>query len=202
MSKYHYILDAGHGGIINGVYQTAGKRSPLWNDGRQLFEGEFNRDVVKRLATLLCKHYIDHTILFDTEKDMRLRDRVNKINMIWGYRQDIVLVSIHANAGGGTGFEVFTSIGQTKSDLFATVFYKEMKRDFQELRGRQDFLDGDPDKEANFYVLKRTKCPAILVECAFMDRLKPDCELLMSDKGRNRFAKSFLKAIRKCETIP
>ena len=28
MSRYTWLLDAGHGGIIDGVYQTAGKRSP------------------------------------------------------------------------------------------------------------------------------------------------------------------------------
>lgn len=37
------ILDAGHG------YNTKGKRSPVWSDGSQLFEWEFNRDVVKRI---------------------------------------------------------------------------------------------------------------------------------------------------------
>ncbi|MCG9704983.1 hypothetical protein [Photobacterium damselae] len=43
MKQPLFILDAGHGGIINGQYQTAGKRSPIWSDGSQLFEGEFKR---------------------------------------------------------------------------------------------------------------------------------------------------------------
>jgi hypothetical protein len=51
-SKYIWILDNGHGGIIDGVYQTSGKRSPKWEDGTQLFEGEFNRAVVKRIVKL------------------------------------------------------------------------------------------------------------------------------------------------------
>ena len=41
-SNYLWILDNGHGGMIDGVYQTPGKRSPVWPDGTQLFEGEFN----------------------------------------------------------------------------------------------------------------------------------------------------------------
>ena len=48
-SKYLWILDNGHGGMIDGVYQTPGKRSPVWPDGTQLFEGEFNRAIVDRL---------------------------------------------------------------------------------------------------------------------------------------------------------
>jgi hypothetical protein len=48
-SNYLWIFDNGHGGIIDGVYQTAGKRSPLWPDGEILYEGEFNRSIVNRL---------------------------------------------------------------------------------------------------------------------------------------------------------
>jgi len=52
MSRYTWLLDPGHGGIIDGVYQTAGKRSPRFPDGSILYEGEFNRDVVKRIMQL------------------------------------------------------------------------------------------------------------------------------------------------------
>ena len=35
------ILDPGHG------FNTEGKRSPVWEDGTQLFEWEFNRDIAR-----------------------------------------------------------------------------------------------------------------------------------------------------------
>ncbi len=41
------ILDAGHG------VDCAGKRSPIWGDGSQLLEWEFNRDIVRRIAAML-----------------------------------------------------------------------------------------------------------------------------------------------------
>lgn len=41
------LLDNGHG------YDTPGKRSPIWPDGSQLFEWEFNRDIVSRIEILL-----------------------------------------------------------------------------------------------------------------------------------------------------
>ena len=44
------ILDAGHGGMIDGEYQTAGKRSPIWDDGSQYFEGVGNREIVSKLT--------------------------------------------------------------------------------------------------------------------------------------------------------
>jgi len=48
------IIDNGHGGIVNGEYVTNGKRSPVWDDGTQLFEGVWNRQVAKKIHEL-CK---------------------------------------------------------------------------------------------------------------------------------------------------
>ena len=56
----HIILDNGHGGMLNGKYQTSGKRSPKWPDGSQMFEGVFNRGVVQKIARLLDWAEISH----------------------------------------------------------------------------------------------------------------------------------------------
>ena len=80
---YVWILDNGHGGIIDGIYQTAGKRSPKWEDGTQLFEGEFNRAVVKRIIELCKVEGIECINLVDTEKDLSLRWRTDEANDIF-----------------------------------------------------------------------------------------------------------------------
>jgi N-acetylmuramoyl-L-alanine amidase len=201
MSKYVWLLDAGHGGIIDGVYQTNGKRSPIWPDGRQLFEGEFNRDIVNRISGMLNNASIHNFILVKDNTDVSLADRViraNNINM--GNNGFTVYLSIHANAGGGSGYEVFTTKGQTKADAFATVFYKELGKEFPTMKGRPDVSDGDPDKEESFYVLKYSNMPAILTENFFMDTLNPDCELIMSEEGRQRIAKAHYNAIMYIES--
>ena len=46
MSRLRILLDNGHG------QETPGKRSPVWADGSQLFEYEFNRDIVRRIARM------------------------------------------------------------------------------------------------------------------------------------------------------
>ena len=53
------ILDAGHGGLINGVYQTSGKRSPVWSDGTQYFEGVGNREIYEKLRAKLTANCIE-----------------------------------------------------------------------------------------------------------------------------------------------
>ena len=56
------------GGIIDGINQTASKRSPTFDDGRILFEGEFNRYIVNKLSKECHEHYIDHTMLVNTAR--------------------------------------------------------------------------------------------------------------------------------------
>ena len=197
-SKCKVLLDNGHGGIINGIYQTAGKRSPVWPDGRQLFEGEFNRAIVNRVSKLLDNKGIDNLILVPELTDVSLGTRVSRANKEYIHDKRCIFLSVHANAGGGTGFEVFTSPGETKSDKHATIYFNEYKKEFPELRARQDITDGDPDKEANYYVLVHTYMPACLMECAFMDTLQ-NCKMLFSETDRDRFASAIVTAIEKIE---
>ena len=195
-SKYVYLLDAGHGGIIDGVYQTSGKRSPIWSDGSQLFEGEFNRDIVKRLSKLLRASGIRYKIITPEQNDISLKERVRRAN---NYHTELgkkcILFSIHGNGGGGTGFEVFTSKGTTRSDGYATILFNQVNKLFPNKKMRSDVSDGDPDKEAQFYILKHTMMPAILSENFFMDQ-EIDCRLMLSDEGRQKIAEAHFNAIK------
>jgi N-acetylmuramoyl-L-alanine amidase len=103
-------------------------------------------------------------------------------------------LSIHSNAGRGKGFEVFTSEGQTKSDMWADRFIKQLKKDFPEWGMRTDTTDGDEDKEENFFVLKNTKMPAVLLELLFFDE-ESQALFLESEIGQNRIVESLNKAI-------
>ena len=191
------LLDNGHG------KDTAGKRSPVWADGSQLFEYEFNRDIVRRIAEKLDLYGIPYRILVPEENDISLSERVKRANQIAKDNDGKVYVlSIHANAGGGTGWEVYTSPGQTPADAIATVFFEEAGREFYHdgWRMRFDYADGDPDKESAFYILKHTSCPAILTENFFMDTEK-DCRFIMSDDGRERIANMHVAAIKRVLTL-
>jgi N-acetylmuramoyl-L-alanine amidase len=72
------LLDAGHGGIINGKYQTPGNRSPKWSDGSQLFEGEFNRWIVNGIAERLSMMRIPYVLIAPEQRDITLKTRVNR----------------------------------------------------------------------------------------------------------------------------
>jgi N-acetylmuramoyl-L-alanine amidase len=185
------ILDNGHG------ENTTGKRSPVLADGKQLFEYEFNRDIVQRIFAALGRFGINRHILVPEYTDISLAERCRRANEIYAKDKTAFLLSIHANAGGGTGWECYTSKGKTKSDGMATIFYEQAEKTFgKEWKIRKDLSDGDPDKEENFYILKNTACPTVLTENFFMDTER-DCRFIMGEAGRQAVADVHVAAVRR-----
>jgi N-acetylmuramoyl-L-alanine amidase len=155
-------LDPGHGGLKNGVYQTAGKRSLNPVDGDWFYEGVNNRIYAKEYAKVLEK--AGHEVVFivdpDDPTDVPLSTRVTIANA-----KDLdLLVSIHSNAASNTsarGFEVFTAPNASKmSNMYADEWIKQMRAMFPELRNRGH-------KKSNFTMIARPTCPAILLELEF-----------------------------------
>ena len=189
------LLDNGHGGLINGIYQTKGKRSPVWEDGSQLYEGEFNRAIVARIAEFLTSLSIPYVLIAPESQDIKLDARIVRANK---YKDTpCFLVSVHANAGRGKGFEIYTSRGQTKSDEIADVFVEEFKKAFPGQKVRCDYSDGDIDKEADFVMLQKTAMPAVMTENFFMDNEKECRGILLTRSGRDRIARFHVEAIRR-----
>jgi len=202
MSKYIYILDPGHGGLIDNVYQTSGKRSPKWSDGSIYYEGVGNRQIAKKVGNQLQKLDIDFVYTVDPSngKDVSLTTRINFVNKLPAKNK--VLISIHSNGASiesASGFEIFTSAGQTKSDAIATVIYEEFQKEFTESKFRKDISDGDVDKENPLYITGKSDCPAVLLECFFMTNEKECKEILMTEEGQNRIVKCIVQAICKLE---
>jgi N-acetylmuramoyl-L-alanine amidase len=206
-SNYIWLFDNGHGGIIDGVYQTAGKRSPEWPDGEILYEGEFNRSIVNRLMKICTDAGIECVNLVDTQEDVPLSERTDKANDIYRQQRDkdgksCIYVSIHANGfsdESAKGWSVYTSEGETKSDLIATILHNKSSEEFPDEKMRKDTSDGDPDKESNFWVLRKTVMPAILSENFFMTNSDNCHDYLLSEDGRDRIAKIHFEMIQEVE---
>ncbi|MCP4125358.1 MAG: N-acetylmuramoyl-L-alanine amidase [Bacteroidetes bacterium] len=201
MSKV-ILLDAGHGGIINGSYVTSGKRSPKWADGSQYFEGVGNRIIRRILAAMLVEAGIPYHFVSTGNEDVDLDDRVAIINAhcrAYGAK-NCLLVSIHSNGfkkESAHGWEVFTSLGQTASDSYATILFNEMRAVFPHRNYRMDKKDGDVDKEANFYIIANSACPAILSENWFHTNEDECKNILMNPEGQYKIALAHFNMIQK-----
>lgn len=192
--SYTVILDNGHGGMINGNYQTPGKRSPNWSKG-VLYEGMFNRWVVNRIIEKLDRKNIPYYHISPELNDVSLSTRASRANKIYSSDRNVWLLSIHANAGGGKGVEGFTTKGLTKSDPLMEIVLKNLEQDLQgEQNMRYDWTDGDRDKESNFYILRIPYCPAGLLETGFMDN-QSDYNNLWDEKYISKVVDSLVKSI-------
>lgn len=206
------IIDAGHGGLKDGKYTTpasVGKRY-TFSDGTQIYEGDINRKIGKLLIEMLDEAGIPyHNLTVDTLEDVSLKERVEKANALCAQYPNCYFLSIHSNSastaleGEGSqarGFEVWTSVGQTKSDELASIAAKWYKHDFPEFKFRQDMSDDDEDMEKKderetFYVLRKTKCPAFLVENLFYDN-RLEAQFLLSTEGQRRIARCLFNTVK------
>lgn len=186
------ILDNGHG------IDTSGKRTPEDLGIPIIEEWSFTRDIVERIAKLCKAAGIQYHILVPELKDICRTARCHRVNRLNAQNCGrCFLISVHANAGGGTGWECFTTAGKTRSDRMADILAEEFTKEFgEEFPLRKDTTDGDQDKESNFDILKHTTCPAVLTENFFMDNAK-DVGLMITEEGKNRIAKFHFEAIKR-----
>lgn len=187
------LIDNGHG------ENTPGKRSP---DGK-LREYLYARDIAKAIARDLKLKGYDVEVIVRETIDVPLDERARRVNETCGRvgAKNVLLVSIHCNASGSgsewmnaRGWSAYTSKGKTKADELATMMYEEAEKNFIGHKIRKDNSDGDPDWEENFYILSKTKCPAVLTENFFQDN-KEDVDYLNSDEGKQAIIKTHVDAI-------
>lgn len=174
----------------------AGKASP----DRSIREYEYSRKVVAELYKALWDAGYSVVIDYAAESFAKgqsdeLEKRVNVVNNLckkYG-ASNCIYVSIHLNAAppndgqwhGARGWSIYTSKGKTKADELATCIWNaanELWPHDNKTAMRKDMSDGDPDYEADFYVLRKTLCPAVLSENGFQDN-KEDVKYLLSDEG-------------------
>lgn len=113
--------------------------------------------------------------------------RTNDANK-WGAD---ALVSVHINAGGGTGFETFRYNGPVRSttrDLQNKVHAEVMKA----INKFDSSIRDRGRKSANFHMLRESKMSGVLTEVLFIDTVK-DAKLLKNN--------AFLKAVGEAHAI-
>lgn len=198
------IIDNGHG------FDTAGKCSP----DKSLVEYKYAREIAMALSTELNKVNVCTARIVLEPNDVPLSLRVQRANLLCSqYGADnCCLVSIHCNAcppndnkwHNARGWSAWTSVGRTKGDILGQSMYEAAEEvlsvNYAKTKPstmiRCDKSDGDDDFEANFTVLKYTKCAAVLTENLFQDN-KADVEYLLSQQGRKDIVDLHVRGILK-----
>lgn len=186
---FKLALTAGH------YLGTPGKRCLKSIDPNETKEWELNNRIADMIENLLSQYEgIEILRTDDTtgHKEIELEDRVSAANK---FNADFYL-SVHHNAGinGGSGGGIVNYI-YTRASAASAEWQKELYDELIALTG----LKGNrsqPLARANFYEVKYTSMPAVLMELGFMDSTS-DCPVILTDEFAARVAQACVNIIVK-----
>lgn len=187
MENFRIALTAGH------YRDTAGKRCMKSIDPNETREWVLNDRIADKVEKLL-KNYTGYELIRtdDTtgQKDISLTARTNAAN---NFHADFYL-SIHHNAGidGGTGGGIVAYIytqASEESARWQKALYNALI-DATGLRGNRY----QPLATANFYEVRETNMPAVLLELGFMDS-KTDVPIILTEEYADQCANAIVKVL-------
>lgn len=198
--RFLWCLDNGHGSL------QAGKRSPVWSDGKQLLEWKFNRQIVKLIMDKLQGTGVQlYNIVPEEAVDHFLPERVARANNLTSaLNLPKIYLSIHGNAAGvgASGVETWYHVNSNSGLRLASVFQRHLIRELRAGSGTHIWKDRGVMSHANadkaFYVLRKTSMPAVLTENGFYSD-EAECRVMLSEEGQEKIAMAHVKAILEIE---
>ena len=176
MSKKVFI-GVGHGGKDPGA------------NSDYMTEKEYNLKTAKLVAQYLKEAGVEYKLSRTADVDT---DMDSKVAMCNAYNPDLV-IDVHYNAGGGTGFEVYYSrVGGTSKTLAENI-NTEMKK-LMKSRGVKTKLDSNG--RDYFAIIRLTDATAVLLEGGFVDT-KSDADYIKANYSKiaRAYADGILKTL-------
>lgn len=174
-------IDAGHG------LHTAGKRCAKQFDANETREWTLNSRVATKVCEILNRSGVETLRLDDTtgNTDISLNERCRTAN---NANVDLV-VSIHHNAGGGTGIETYVynqaCLNGETGRLATLINNKAVKATGMRNRGV---------KTKDLAMVRDTRMSACLIECGFMDNAN-DTTLILTEEYSDKVANGIAEGI-------
>ncbi|MFD2942337.1 N-acetylmuramoyl-L-alanine amidase family protein [Flavobacterium notoginsengisoli] len=171
------VIDAAHGGNDAGADFGGGLQEKL---------------IVERIAKLIQSQNKDSNLeivlLRDGDHFMELSERVSIINKL----NPGLVISLHANAS--------KDIAKNGTEAYIATngkFYNQSKENAENLLQKVavENLSKGNVSEANFFILKKSNCPAVTLEVGYLSNEK-DRKYITSEKGQTEIAEKILEAIK------
>jgi N-acetylmuramoyl-L-alanine amidase len=172
------FISAGHGGSDPGAVANG------------LKEKDLNLSIALACRDELVKHGISVKMSRSKDENDALCDEIKECN---AFSPDLA-VSIHNNAGGGDGAEAFYHYGGGKSKVLAENVLAEIVKVGQNSRGAK--IRKNSSGKDYYGFIRETSCPAVIVECAFVDNAS-DVQILSSEGKRKDMGAAIAKGVLK-----
>lgn len=180
VQKQVIVIDAGHGGYDPGKIGV-----------NKALEKDINLQIAQRVKTCLEENKIavvmtrEEDVMADTKR-ADMQKRVNLINKT----RPAIAVSIHQNSysdSSVTGAQVFYYKGSEEGKAAAILMQEELKKmNSENVRQIKD--------NNNFFMLKKTKVPTIIVECGFLSNAQ-EAQKLVSEEYQMELAEAISNGI-------
>lgn len=186
--EYTVVIDAGHGGIDPGKVGVNG-----------VYEMDINLSIAYKLADILEDKNIgvimtrkdDNGLYSDKDSNKKNADMNKRIELVNKSGAD-ALVSIHQNAftsESAYGAQVFFYKASEKSEMLAQ-YIQEKLREMDKTNKRQKKSNTD------YYIIKKSNIPAVIVECGFLSNEK-EARLLSDGEYQDKIANAIADGIVK-----
>lgn len=172
------FIGVGHGGSDPGAVSGNVK------------EKELNLSIALACRDELVRHGVEVKMSREKDEDDPLSEEIRECN---AYGPDLA-VDIHNNAGGGDGAEVFYHYGGGKSKVLAENVLEEIVKVGQNSRGAK--IRKNAAGKDYYGFIRDTACPAVIVECAFVDNAT-DRQILATEGKRNAMGVAIAKGVLK-----
>jgi len=167
------VIDPGHGGVDPGAI-----------GGGVVKESDINLAVCKKLQPLLLADGLDVLMTRLTDVAVPLSERVR---MSDDFGSDLFL-SVHCNSAMSAAAQGIETYLYRTGGRFAKAIHFGMINEFS------DHIDRGI-KSAGFYVLVKTKCPAVLVELEFISN-ETQLNFLIKNENQERMAECLSESIK------
>lgn len=171
-TTYTIVIDAGHGGRDDGCSGNAGSK-----------ESDINLKISKTLKSYLetlginvVMTRLDGNGLYDANatnfKDSDMQKRMEIIDDANPH----MIISIHQNSFGDNsvrGAQAFYQEGDDKGKAFADSVQSQLISQLPSARGESN--------KGDYYLLKESSYPAIIVECGYLTNSEEEALLITSD---------------------
>ena len=174
------VIDAGHGGKDPGKVGTNG-----------VLEKDINLCIANRLKALLEQNDITVVMTREEDKDLASESAKSRKNEDLRARVQLIadtapvaVVSIHQNSypeEDVDGAQVFYYSGSEQGKLLGIMIQEQLKAEIDDNNHRVAKANKD------YYLLKRSSSPAVIVECGFLSNYK-EAELLVTKEYQEKLA--------------
>lgn len=179
-SKITIVIDAGHGG-----------RDPGKIGIDNVLEKDINLDIAFELKELLELNDInvimtresDVGLYSESDSNRKAADLKKRIEIINSNDVDLA-ISIHQNSfteESSHGAQVFYYSGSVEGKKLANIMQSRIKESIADDNHRVE------KSNDNYYMLKKSNCPLVIIECGFLSNGR-EAELLKSDDYQRSMA--------------